>query len=155
MQLPRSLLARVKGIPPANCRRKMRVVHKRSRKRRVRRRKNKQLRSLLRAKRQKHIFRRIPETDFERRIHQNRSSKSGCWFESIFGMDQVPRPKFCPRRPRVFAALPHSTQFSDPFGRRVGSNLPWLLFSDISDRMVGVDCGYHVCLMCGGAEYGN
>ena len=101
------------GILPANCRRKVRVLQKRGR---ARRRKNKQLQSLLRAVPQKHIFRRIPEIGFERRIHQRRRFKRGCKIESIFRMDQMPRSKFCARGPGIFPPLPDSMEFPDPFG---------------------------------------
>ena len=147
MQLCRSLLARVNGILPANCQPKVRGLQKRGRARRARRRKNKQLQSLLRAVPQKHIFRRIPEIGFERRIHQRRRFKRGCKIESIFRMDQMPRLKFCARGPGIFPSLPDSMEFPDPFGCRAGSNLPWLLFSDISDRMVALDCGHCFSLM--------
>jgi len=144
LQPCRSFLARVNGILPANCRRKVRVLQKRGR---ARRRKNKHLQSLLRAVPQKHIFRRIPEIGLERRIHQKRRFKRGCKIESIFRMDQMPRSKFCARGPGIFPPLPDSMEFPDPFGCRAGSNLPWLLISDIGDRMVVFDCGHCLGLM--------
>jgi hypothetical protein len=147
LQLCRSSLERVNGILPANCRRKVRVLQKRGRARRARRRKNKRIQNFLQAVPQKHIFRRIPEIGFERRIHQRRRFKRGCKIESIFPMDQMPHPKFCARGPGIFPPLPDSMEFPDPFGCRAGSNLPWLLFSDIGDRMVVFDCGHCFGLM--------
>jgi hypothetical protein len=62
-------------------------------------------------------------------------------------MDQMPRLKFCARGPGIFPSLPDSMEFPDPFGCGPGSTLPWLLFSDISDRVVVFNCGHRLGLM--------